>query len=208
MKQSRPVTPHTDPRARSRHRRIGSGPGIAATPVVKYRAYLSVGGQMGLRGAAGLMVLAAALGGCAGLGNALKDPDIRLERVIIRDLDLRGGSLDLVVQIDNPNPFDILGTEVALGFDVEGSHVGDLRYHDDFSVDKGDQTKLTLPLRFQWEGVASTLKTALTRGEIPYMMKGQIRLQTPLGAHSVPFTREGRVPLSRVGNLLSVPTGR
>jgi LEA14-like dessication related protein len=163
---------------------------------------------MGLRGAAGLLVLVAALGGCAGLGNALKDPDIRLERVIVRDLDLRGGSLDLVVELDNPNPFDLLGTELELGFDVEGSHVGDVRYADDFSVDKGDQTKLTLPLRFQWEGVGSALKTALSRGEIPYMMKGQIRLQTPWGAHSVPFTREGRAPLSRVGDVLSVPTGR
>ena len=163
---------------------------------------------MGLRGAAGLLLLLTASGGCAGLGNALKDPDIRLERVIVRGLDLRGGSLDLVVEIDNPNPFDLLGTELELGFDVEGSHVGDLRYDDNFSLDKGDQTNLTLPLRFQWQGVASTLRTALTRGEIPYMMKGQIRLQTPWGANSVPFTREGRVPLSRVGNVLSVPTGR
>jgi len=163
---------------------------------------------MGLRGPAGLLVLAAALGGCAGLGNALKEPDIRLERVIVRDLNLRGGTLDLVVQIDNPNPFDILGTEVELGFDVEGTHVGDLRYNDDFSVDKGDQTKLTLPLRFQWAGAASTLRTALSQGEVPYTMKGQIRLQTPLGAHSVPFTREGRVPLSRMGGVLSVPPAR
>ena len=163
---------------------------------------------MGLRGAAGLLVLVAALGGCAGLGNALKDPDIRLERVIVRNLDLRGGSLDLGVEIDNPNPFDLLGTELELGFDVEESHVGDLRYSDDFSVDKGVQTKLTLPLRFQWEGVGSALRTALSRGEIPYMMKGQIRLQTPWGAHSVPFTREGHVPLSHVGGMLSVPTGR
>ena len=39
-------------------------------------------------------------------------------------------------------------------------------------------------------------------------MKGQIRLQTPWGAHSVPFTSEGRAPLTRVGGVLSVPTGR
>jgi hypothetical protein len=38
-------------------------------------------------------------------------------------------------------------------------------------------------------------------------MKGQIRLQTPWGAQSVPFTREGRVPLSRVG-ALPASTGR
>jgi LEA14-like dessication related protein len=162
---------------------------------------------MGLKGA-GLLALVAALGGCAGLGNALKEPDVRLERVLVRDVGLRGGNLDLLVQVDNPNAFDLRGTEVELGFDVEGSHVGDVRYDDDFSVDKGGRTTLTLPLRFEWAGVGSALRTALSAGEIPYQMKGQIRVQTPWGAHSVPFTREGRAPLTRVGGALPIPTGR
>jgi LEA14-like dessication related protein len=163
---------------------------------------------MGLRGGAGLLALAAVLGGCAGLGSALRDPDVRLERVLIRDVGLRGGNLDLLVEVDNPNAFDLRGTEVELGFDVEGSHVGDLRYDDDFSVDRGGRTTLTLPLRFEWAGVGSALRTALSAGEIPYEMKGQIRLQTPWGAHSVPFTRAGRAPLTRVGDALPIPTGR
>jgi hypothetical protein len=96
---------------------------------------------------------------------------------------------------------------VELGFDVDGSHVGDVRYADDFSVNSGGRTTLTLPLRFEWAGVGSALRTALSQGDIPYEMKGQIRLQTPWGAQSVPFTREGRVPLSRVG-ALPASTGR
>jgi LEA14-like dessication related protein len=163
---------------------------------------------MGARGWAGLMALAVGLGGCATLGNTLKEPDVRLERVVVRDVGVRGGNLDLMVDVGNPNPLDLRGTEVELGFDVEGSHVGDLRYADEFSVDRGGRTTLRLPLRFEWAGVGSALRTALSSGEIPYEMKGQIRLQTPWGAHSVPFTREGRAPLTRVGGVLSVPTGR
>jgi LEA14-like dessication related protein len=142
------------------------------------------------------------------LGNTLKEPNVRLERVVVRDVGLRGGNLDLMVDLDNPNAFDLRGTEVELGFDVEGSHVGDVRYADEFSVDRGGRTTLRLPLRFEWAGVGGALRTALNSGEIPYEMKGQIRLQTPWGAHSVPFTREGRAPLTRVGGALSVPTGR
>ena len=163
---------------------------------------------MGLRGATGLLALVAALGGCAGLGNSLREPDIRLDRVVVRDVGLRGGSLDLQVEIDNPNPFDLRGTEVDLGFDVEGSHVGNLRYADEFSVERGGRTELTLPLQFEWAGVGTALRTALSSGEIPYEMKGQIKLQTPWGAQSVPFTRTGRAPLTRVGDAMSVPTSR
>lgn len=162
---------------------------------------------MRLRGAAGLLVLGAALAGCAAVGNALRDPEVELEQVVVRDVGVRGGSLDLLVGVENPNAFDLRGTEVELGFDVEGSHVGDVRYADDFSVNSGGRTTLTLPLRFEWAGVGSALRTALSQGDIPYEMKGQIRLQTPWGAQSVPFTREGRVPLSRVG-ALPASTGR
>ena len=163
---------------------------------------------MGLRGAAGLLVLAAALGGCAGLGNAMKEPGIRLQRVVVREVGVRGGRLDLMVDLDNPNAFDLRGTAVELGFDVEGSHVGDVRYEDEFSVDKGGRTTLALPLRFEWAGVGAALRASLSYGELPYAMKGQIKLQTPWGAHSVPFTREGRAPLTRVGDVLPIPTGR
>jgi hypothetical protein len=46
----------------------------------------------------------------------------------------------------------------------------------------------------------------LSHGEIPYRMQGQIKLQTPWGARSVPFTREGRAPLTRLGGAMSVPS--
>lgn len=155
---------------------------------------------MRLRGAGPLM-LCAVLAGCAALGNALKDPEVELQQVVVRDVGVRGGSLDLLVGVENPNAFDLRGTEVVLGFDVEGTHVGDVRYDSDFSVNSGGRTTLTLPLRFEWAGVGSALRSALSAGAVPYEMKGQITLQTPWGAQSVPFTRDGRVPLSRAATL-------
>ena len=156
---------------------------------------------MRLGAAAGSLMLAAALAGCAAVGNALRDPEVELERVTVRDVGVRGGNLDLQLGFENHNPFDLRGTEIALGFDVEGSHVGDVRYADDFMLERGGRTTLTLPLRFEWAGVGTALQAALSRGEVPYEMKGQLTIQTPWGAQSVPFTREGRVPLSRVGAL-------
>ncbi len=162
---------------------------------------------MRLRVGAGPLMLCAVLAGCAALGNALKDPEVELQQVVVRDVGVRGGSLDLLVGVENPNAFDLRGTEVVLGFDVEGSHVGDVRYDSDFSVNSGGRTTLTLPLRFEWAGVGSALRSALTAGAVPYEMKGQITLQTPWGAQSVPFTRQGRVPLTRAG-ALPASTGR
>lgn len=162
---------------------------------------------MRLGGPAAPLLLAAALAACAAVSNALQEPDVKLERVVVREAGVRGGELELQLSLDNPNPFDLRGTEIALGFDVEGSHVGNVRYADDFNLVSGGRTGLTLPLSFEWAGVGSALKAALSTGEIPYDMKGQLTIQTPWGAQSVPFTREGRVPLSRVGAQPSA-TGR
>ena len=116
--------------------------------------------------------------------------------------------MDLILSVYNPNQFDLAGTKVQVGFDVEDSHVGDLTYDDDFQMQKGDSTTLSLPLRFSWNGLAAAAQTALGRGELPYTLRGQLTIRSPLGEHIVPFTREGRAPLSRAAGAVLPRAGR
>jgi len=148
---------------------------------------------------------AALVGGCAGLPGSFKEPEVRLDRVAVRGIGLTGGTMDLLVAVYNPNNFDLNGTKVQVGFDVEGSHVGDLTYDNAFQVQQGDTTSLTLPVRFTWGGLAAAALSALSYGDLPYTMKGQLTVATPLGDHKVPFTREGRAPLTRAAGLLPIP---
>ena len=157
---------------------------------------------------AALLGTALALGGCAGLGDLFQNPTFRLDRVVVRDLGLRGGALDLVIGVDNPNQFDLHGTSLTVGFDVEQSHLGDVRLTNDFAVTKGSVTTLTLPLAFEWAGVDNAVRAALGSGEVPYTMKGQARLQTPFGQYDVPFQSDGRVPVALPGGVLPTGTGR
>jgi hypothetical protein len=108
--------------------------------------------------------------------------------------------MNLNVEIENANGFDLQGTRLQLGLDVEGSHVGDVEYHEDFRIGKGETASLTLPLRFNWSGVGGAVRAALGHGDVPYEMKGQVTLDTPFGKHQVAFTREGRAPLTRPGS--------
>lgn len=101
----------------------------------------------------------------------------------------------------NTNGFDLRGTRLEAGFDVEGSHVGTVTYDDEYVVPKRDTTVVTLPLRFEWKGVSSAFRSALEYGDIPYTMKGQATLETPIGRQVVPFTLSGRAPLTRTGSV-------
>jgi LEA14-like dessication related protein len=156
---------------------------------------------MPLRLAGGILG-ATLLTGCAGLPGYFKDPDVHLQRVVVRGVGLTGGTMDLMVGVYNPNAFALQGTKLQLGFDVENSHVGDVEYNSGFQAQQGDTTVLTLPLSFNWNGLAGAARTALGYGELPYTMKGQLSVATPIGERTVAFTRQGRAPLSRVGTLL------
>ena len=142
----------------------------------------------------------AALAGmaCAGLGDNFKEPNVQLDHVVVRGVGLAGGTLDLIIKVQNPNNFTLYTDKLQVGIDVEGSHLGDITYEDDFAVTQNSMITLTLPLRFQWFGVWRAVRAAVGYGDLPYTMDGQATLKLPGGAHAVvPFTHEGRAPLTR-----------
>jgi len=160
---------------------------------------------MSLRAQARLLPLMVSIGACSAIGDLFKEPDVQLERAVVRGVSLTGGNLDLIVKVDNPNGFTLEGTRLEVGFDVEGEHLGDIAYDDDFAVPENGTTTITLPLRFGWAGVGSAVRAALGSGDLPYKMKGQVELRTPWGRKEVPFTHEGRVPLTRLGGNIAIP---
>jgi len=145
------------------------------------------------------MALAMSVAACAGIGNHVRQPEIRLDHAVLRGIGLSGGTLDLIVDVENPNNFTLHGTRLEIGVDVEGQHFGDISYDDEFSVSENGTTTITLPLEFGWAGLGSAVKAALTYGDLPYKLKGQAQLKTPWGRTQFPFTRQGRVPLMRSG---------
>lgn len=150
--------------------------------------------------------LALAGAACSSLGINFTEPDIRLDHAVVRGIGLTGGNLDLVVKVDNPNNFTLQSTKLQLGIDVEGSHLGDITYDDDFVVPGNEETTITLPLTFEWSGVGSAVRTALGYGDLPYKMTGQATLKLPGGfSQVVSFSHQGRAPLTRSGSNVPLP---
>jgi LEA14-like dessication related protein len=153
-----------------------------------------------------LAALAFGATACSGLGANFREPEIRLDHAVVRGVGFSGGNLDLVVRVQNPNNFTLQADKLQVGLDVEGSHLGDITYEDDFAVTENGETTLILPLRFGWSGVGRAVRAALGYGDLPYKMKGQATLKLPGGARtSVSFTHEGRAPLTRSSGSVATP---
>ena len=138
--------------------------------------------------------------GCSGLGDNFREPELQLDRAVVRGVGLAGGNVDLIVTVQNPNNFPLHTDRLRVGVDIGNSHLGEIVYEEDFSVAEHGATTLALPLRFGWLGVGGAVRAALGYGDLPYTMKGEATLKIPGGFHKVvPFTREGRAPLTRPG---------
>ena len=84
-----------------------------------------------------VLILAGAV--CSSLGLNFREPDIQLDHAVV----------------------------LQVGFDVEGSHLGDITYDNDFTVSENGTTTITLPLRFGWSGVGSAVRAASIPGVGP-----------------------------------------
>jgi LEA14-like dessication related protein len=150
------------------------------------------------------MGAALTLAGCGGGGPKLLEPQVELRQVVVRSVGLTGGALDLVVDVQNPNDVGLRVVGVDAGFDVEGRTVGEIRSSDITDLPGRGTARVTLPLRFDWSGAGDAFRTAIGYGELPFRLRGQLRFASGDRIIAFPFTREGRVPLSRN---VSIPLG-
>lgn len=147
-----------------------------------------------------VVTFAVGTAGCAGLRSALsfQEPEVALEVVEITSLSLTGGTLDLVLDVFNPNGYDIRGTRVELGLDLEGTHFGDALIERPLALAAGQHSRVVVPVRFEWAGVGAAARGLVTRQAVTYTLAGRVVVDTPLGDRRVGVNRQGEVPLSRI----------
>ncbi len=160
-----------------------------------------------------VVLLASALAACTGIGGPIVEPKIELSQLALRSAGLRGGTLEAVLNITNPNEFDIRGTKLELSLDIQGSHFGDMRLQDTFNLRKKEVTPVTLPLTFDWAGVGSAARAAIDYGTVNYTIKGNATVVRGGGDGGVvvPFSQDGTLPISRLtgaGSARRDSTGR
>lgn len=144
-----------------------------------------------------LPILLLAACGPGGVNPAsLIQPDVRLHHLTVRNLGLAGGTLDVALAFHNPNPFSLPGTGLTAVLDIEGTRFGDVNLLNPFTLAGKDTTLVTVPLTFQWSGVASAARSILNYGAVNYGISGKFTVKTPASASlDVPFSGQGSVPL-------------
>lgn len=140
--------------------------------------------------------LAMLMNGCAAVQQLqFQQPDFDLTSVRIDGLGLTGGSLTLLIDVDNPNSYDLRTGQIELVIDFEGTRFGEAFLDGSTRFGSQEVTPIELPLSFSWGGVGAGARALLARGAIGYTLLTRLTVDTPLGARPIEVTTRGDVPV-------------
>jgi LEA14-like dessication related protein len=137
------------------------------------------------------MMLASA--GCKSIGKAtFKEPVVTLQNVQLNGLGLTGGSLDVILNVYNPNGFNLDATRMTYRLMVDSIPFGTGLVESRFTVGGKDSSLVRIPLDFTYSGIGEAGRQLLNTGSINYRVLGDVTVGTPLGNFTVPYDRNGR----------------
>jgi LEA14-like dessication related protein len=152
--------------------------------------------KLGLSG--GLLLLLAA---CAAVKTAVdfKKPNVQVTGANLTGLNFDGAQLDLLLDIENPNPagFTLQGFDYQ--FSVEGSQVLAGQQRKQLSIDAAKHSAVPLPVSMKFADIYKVMSSLAQREEMPYDLNATVYLDLPvLGVQPFPVKHKGTLPLPKL----------
>jgi len=147
---------------------------------------LALGGSV-----AAVMLLATVA--CSSLGRSVfKEPVVTLRDVRLNGVGLTGGSMDVVLNVYNPNGYNLSATQMTYRLMVDSVQFADGLVEQRFDVAENDSNTVRIPVSFTYAGIGEAGRQLLNTGSINYRVAGGLTVATPLGNFTVPYDRTGR----------------
>jgi LEA14-like dessication related protein len=139
------------------------------------------------------VTLVATAAACATLARqAFQQPVVSVREVRLNGLGLTGGSVDLGLNVYNPNNYRLDATRITyrLLFDTVAFADGALTEHQ--TVQARDTLRVLIPVNFTYRGVGEAGRQILNTGSVNYRLLGDVTVGSPLGSFTIPYSSTGR----------------
>lgn len=147
----------------------------------------------------GLLVAALCAGffytGCSSIGKQLvKDPEVKVVDFDITDISLQDVSLNIVMNVKNPNPVPIKLDQISYNLKFSGEQVTEGVLSKGVNIPASGQSDVAVPLKFKYSSIGN-LVTSLFKNTFKreYELEGRAKL----GIFSIPFSKKGEVQFNK-----------
>jgi LEA14-like dessication related protein len=134
-----------------------------------------------------------AVAACSTLGKAaFRQPVVSLQDVKVTGVGLSGGSLDVVLSVQNPNDFRLDATQMHYAVLVDTVPFANGTTSQPFMVDAKRSQQIHIPINFSYSGVGQAGRQLMNTGSVNYTVRGDVTVGSPIGNFTVPFSQTGR----------------
>ena len=153
----------------------------------------------GARGVARWIASVAALTTLSACAQLHPEPPVVVFRgVTLRDVALSGATLDVALQISNPNPFNIDVQRVTYHLYADSTLVGTGQPENPLFIPAKDSALIKLPVAFTFRGLGNVAFQLVSRGSVNYRVTGQVSFGTPVGTMTRDFDQKGTFSSSQL----------
>lgn len=139
------------------------------------------------------VMAATAVAACGGLGRqAFAEPVVTLRDVKLTGLGLTGGSLDVVLNVYNPNNYRLDASRMTYRVMMDTTTFATGSLDQRMTVQEKDSTQIRIPVNFTFAGLGAAGRQIMNSGSVPYRVMGDFTVATPIGNFTVPYDRSGR----------------
>lgn len=144
-----------------------------------------------------LLALTLTLGpltGCRTLARrAFKPPVVEVQDVRVRGIGFTGGTLDVTIEVQNPNGYRIEAKRVTYEFYLDSTKIVAGEIDRRVTLTERGATQLTIPVTIGFSELGVAMREYLSKGALDYRVSGQFTLVTPIGSFTRPYAGLGRV---------------
>ncbi len=141
-----------------------------------------------------LAITALSISGCAALlRQAFAQPIINVADVRVKQIGLQGGTIDVILEVENPNEFRIDAEKISYNFYVDTARVVTGEINQRLTLEEKGKVTVTVPVTFDSRAVGTAMRYYLQHRALDYKVDGNFTLVTPIGRFTRPYTGQGRV---------------
>ena len=144
------------------------------------------------------LVAVAVVSGCATLARqAFANPMVTVKDVRVKGIGMQGGSLDLILDVYNPNEYRLDASRITYQLWVDSSQIATGEIEKLVTLTDKGNSEIVVPVNFTFASVQRALVHYAQRGSVDYRVTGDFTMKTPFGSVTRPYTGAGRLDTFR-----------
>jgi LEA14-like dessication related protein len=147
--------------------------------------------------------------GCASLrqllAGAFQKPTVRFKNATLQNASLSDATMNLVWELENPNPIGLTLAGLDYKFSVEGKQVVAGTPPTGMNIAASGSSDLTFPANIKFADIVPVIQTFLTKDHAAYRAEGMLGFKTPIGNIRLPLSYDGQFEVPKIPKIEMAP---